>query len=244
VFSKLFSKRLGNKVRLSRMKKLITVILLWAMSQPLFAQMFVEAGATIQQLSITRNESPGLSSVAELIKMSGGDPNSTIPKMISSRIIAPKISIGYRLPFEDFNVLVSVGTSQDWSNSFRLRGSAAVGGKTYPYPESFSARVRAYKTTAKGLSFGGEFCFDNQTSETILNNSNLTPTVRGLLNQISKDINLLGNGVTRSMQLNGIIGWQKTKDQFEFGVFGLVGLVGSGFGFQGDFKVRYYFGER
>jgi hypothetical protein len=226
------------------MKKIITVILLWAMTQPLSAQVFVEAGATFQQLNITRQESPALSSVAELIKTSGGDPNVTIPKMIRSRIIAPKISIGYRLPFEDFNVLVSVGTSQDWSNSFRLRGSAAVGGNTYPYPESLSARVRAYKTTAKGLSFGGEFCFDNQTSEIILSNSNLTPTVRGLLNNIGSDINLLGTGATKSMQLNGLIGWQKTKDQFEFGVFGLVGLVGSGFGFQGDFKVRYYFGER
>ncbi len=226
------------------MKKGITLTFLCFISQFLYAQMFVEAGATIQQLSITRSESPGLSSLAELIKISGGDPNSTLPKMITSRIIAPKICIGYRLPFEDFNVLVSVGTSQDWSNSFRLRGSAAVGGNTYPYPESFSARVRAYKTREKGLSFGGEFCFDNQTSETILNNSNLTPTVRGLLNQISSDINLLGNGVTRSMQLNGLIGWQTTKDQFEFSVFGLAGLVGTGFGFQGDFKVRYYFGER
>ena len=226
------------------MNKLITLSFLCCISQSIFAQMFVEAGATFQQLSITRKESPGLSAVAELITISGGNPNSTLPKMIQSRIIAPKISIGYRLPFEAMNVLISVGTSQDWSNSFRLRGSASVGGNTYPYPESLSARVRAYKTMNKGLSFGGEFCFDNQTSETILNNSNLTPTVKGLLNQISKDINLLGNGVTKSMQLNALVGWQTTKDQFEFGVFGLVGLVGSGFGVQGDFKVRYYFGER
>ena len=226
------------------MKRFITLSFFSILSSSLFAQMFIETGATFQQLNITRQESPALSSMAELIKISGGDPNITIPKLIRSRIIAPKISIGYRLPFEDFNVLVSVGTSQDWSNSFRLRGTAAVGGNTYPYPESFSARVRAYKTLSKGLSFGGEFCFDNQTSEVILSNSNLTPTVRGLLNNISSDINLLGTGATKSMQLNGLIGWQKTKDQFEFGVFGLVGLVGSGFGFQGDFKVRYYFGER
>lgn len=226
------------------MKKLITFSFLCCISQAIFAQMFVEAGATVQMLRVTRNESPGLSAVAELIKISGGNPDGTLPKTINSRIIAPKISIGYRLPFDDFNVLVSVGTSQDWSNSFRLRGSAAVGGNTYPYPESFSARVRAYKTIEKGLSFGGELCFDNQTSETILNNSNLSPTVKGLLNQISKDINLLGNGVTRSMQLNALVGWQTTKEQFEFGVFGLAGLVGSGFGFQADFKVRYYFGER
>jgi hypothetical protein len=226
------------------MKKIITLYLFSILSSSLFAQMFIEAGATFQQLNITRQESPGLSSVAELIKISGGDPNITIPKKISSRMIAPKISIGYRLPFEDFNVLVSVGTSQDWSNSFRLRGTAAVGGNTYPYPESFSARVRAYKTLNKGLSFGGEFCFDNQTSEVILSNSNLTPTVRGLLNNISSDINLLGTGATKSMQLNGLIGWQTSKDQFEFSLFGLVGLVGRGFGVQGDFKVRYYFGER
>ncbi len=226
------------------MKKIITISFLCCISHTIFAQMFVEAGATFQMLAITRNESPGLSAVAELIQMSGGDPSVTLPKMITSRIIAPKISIGYRLPFEDFNVLVSVGTSQDWSNSFRLRGSAAVGGNTYPYPESLSARVRAYKTLPSGLSYGGEFCFDNQTSEAILDNSNLNPSVKGLLNQISKDINLLGSGVTRSMQLNGMIGWQKTKDQFEFGIFGLIGFVGSGYGFQGDFKVRYYFAER
>ncbi len=226
------------------MKRLITLSFFCCISLSVFAQMFVEVGATLQQLSITRNESPGLSAVAELITISGGNPDVTLPKTISSRIIAPKISVGYRLPFEEMNVLVSVGTSQDWSNSFRLRGSAAVGSNTYPYPESFSARVRAYKTLKTGLSFGGEFCFDNQTSETILNNSNLTPTVKGLLNQISKDINLLGNGVTRSMQLNALVGWQMTKEQFEFGAFGLVGLVGSGFGFQADFKVRYYFGER
>ena len=226
------------------MKKLITLSIFCCFLQSVFAQMFVEVGATLQQLSITRKESPGLSAVAELITISGGNPDGTLPKMITSRIIAPKISIGYRLPFDEMNVLVSVGTSQDWSNSFRLRGSAAVGGNTYPYPESFSARVRGYKTQKTGLSFGGELCFDNQTSETILNNSNLTPTVKGLLNQISKDINLLGNGVTRSMQLNALVGWQVTKEQFEFGAFGLVGLVGSGFGFQADFKVRYYFGER
>jgi hypothetical protein len=226
------------------MKKLITLLVIWGFTEPLYAQMFIEAGATVQQLSISRGESPALGSVAELIKMSGGDPSVTIPTMISSRIIAPKISIGYRIPFDDFNLLLSVGTSQDWSNSFRLRGSAAVGGNTYPYPESLSARVRAYKTHEKGFSYGGEFCFDNQTSEAILANSNLSPSVRGLLNQIGSDINLLGSGVTKSMQLNALVGWQKTKEQFEFGTFALVGLVGSGFGFQADFKVRYYFGER
>lgn len=232
------------KSYVNRMKKLITLSFFCCFSHAIFAQMFVEAGANLQILSISRNESPGLSAVAELISVSGGNPNSTLPKRIYSRIIAPKISIGYRLPFDQINVLVSVGTSQDWSNSFRLRGSAAVGGNTYPYPESLSARVRGYKTLPKGLSFGGEFCFDNQTSETILNNSNLSPKVKGLLNQISKDINLLGNGVTKSMQINALAGWEITNEQFEFGAFGLVGLVGSGFGFQADFKVRYYFGER
>lgn len=225
------------------MNKISTLIILCFMAQVLSAQLFIEAGANAQMLFIKRNESPGLNAVSELISISGGNPSSTLPKKFQSRIIAPKISIGYCIPFEDFNLLLSAGTSQDFSSSFKLRGSAAVGGKTYPYPESFSARVRAYKTWETGFSIGGEFCFDNQKSETLLNNSNLKPTVKGLLNQISSDINLLGNGVTRFMQLNSVIGWQKTNDNIEFGTYGLVGLVGNSLGVQADLKVRYFFSK-
>ncbi len=225
------------------MNKISTLFLLCFIAQAASAQLFVEAGVNTQMLFIKRNESPGLSAVSELITISGGNPNVTLPQRFQSRVIAPKISIGYRIPFEDFNLLISAGTSQDWSNSFKLRGTAAVGGKTYPYPECFSVRVRAYKTWETGFSIGGEYCYDNQKSETILNNSNLKPNVKGLLNQISSDINLLGNGVTRFMQINGVIGWQQTKDKFEFGTYGLVGIVGNSLGVQADLKVRYFFGQ-
>ena len=225
------------------MKKCFTLVLCVTV-QMAFSQIFVEAGVNAQFLSISRNESPGLDAMAELIKISGGTANSTLPLKIKSKVIAPRISIGYRIPFEDFNLLVSAGTSQDWNNSWKLRGTAAVGGKTYPYPECFNVRIRAYQTWETGLCIGGEGAFDNQKSETILNGSSLTPQVKGLLNQISGDINLLGSGSTRFMQLNGIVGWQKTKDNLDFGVYGLVGLVGNAIGMQADFKVRYFFGER
>jgi hypothetical protein len=209
-----------------------------------YAQFFVEAGATAQLLRINRGESPGISAMAELITISGGDPNTTLPKIIRSHTIAPKISIGYRLPFDEFTLMMTAGTSQDLGNSFRLRGTAAVGGKTYPYPECFSVRLRGYKTLKSGLSFGGDIAFDNQKSETILNNSNVTPKVRGLMNQISNDINLLGTGATQTMQINALVGWEKTYDKFEFGVFTLVGFVGKAVGGQLDIKVRYYLSER
>ncbi len=227
------------------MKKTLTLILLVCLVQSMHAQFFIEAGANAQVLSLQVKESPALGAISELITMGGGNAAAVLPKRIQSRTIAPKISIGYRIPFEDFNVLISAGTSQDFGNSFRLRGSAAVGGKTYPYPECLSARVRAYKTYEKsGFSFGGEFCFDNQKSEMLLANSTLDPKTIGLLNQIGSDINLLGNGSTRNMQMNLLTGWQKSHDQFEIGVFVLAGVVGKSLGGQLDMKVRYYFGER
>jgi hypothetical protein len=226
------------------MKKHFTVLILCVLAQSVFAQLFVEAGVNAQFLRIARKESNGLDAMAELITASGGNPNSTLPKIIKSRVIAPKISIGYRIPFEDFNLLISAGTSQDWGNSWKLRGTAAVAGKTYPYPECFSVRIRAYQTWETGLSIGAETVYDNQKSETILNGSDLSPKVKGLLNQISSEINLLGSGSTQYMQLNGVVGWQKTKDKLDFGIYGLVGLVGNAIGVQMDFKVRYYFREK
>ena len=224
------------------MKKHFTVFVLCLVAHCCaFAQLFIEAGVNAQFLTIARKESNGLDAMAELITASGGNPNTTLPKTIKSKVLAPKISIGYRIPFDDFNLLISAGTSQDWGNSWKLRGTAAVGGKTYPYPECFSVRIRAYQTWETGLSIGAEAVYDNQKSETILNGSDLSPKVKGLLNQISSEINLLGSGSTQYMQLNGIVGWQKTKDKLDFGVYGLVGLVGNAIGVQMDFKVRYYF---
>lgn len=222
---------------------LVCVYLLFTMSQ-LSAQFFIEGGVNAQFLRISRNESPSLSAISELIKMSNGNPNTTLPQIINSRVYAPKLSVGYRLPFDDFNLIVAAGTSQDWNNSWKLRGTAAVKGKTYPYPECFSVRTRAYKTWDTGFSVGIEYCYDNQKSETIINGSNMTPQVRGLLNQITDDMNLLGSGTTRYMQFNALIGWQKTRDQMEFSLFALPGMVGTAFGVQADLKVRYYFGER
>jgi hypothetical protein len=226
------------------MKKVFTILALCLVAPSVFAQLFFEAGVNAQFLRIARKESNGLDAMAELITASGGNPNSTIPKIIKSRVIAPKISIGYRIPFEDFNLLISAGTSQDWGNSWKLRGTAAVGGKTYPYPECFSVRIRAYQTWETGLSIGAEAVYDNQKSESILNGSDLTPKVKGLLNQISSEINLLGSGSTQYMQLNGVVGWQKTKDKLDFGIYGIVGLVGNAIGMQMDFKVRYFFREK
>jgi hypothetical protein len=227
------------------MKKTFTLALLVCLMHTANAQFFVEVGANAQVLNLQVKESPALGAVSELIKMGGGISTTVLPKRIQSRSIAPKISIGYRIPFDDFNLLLSAGTSQDMGNSFRLRGSAAVGGKTYPYPESFSIRARAYKTLENtGLSFGGELCFDNQKSEMLLASSNLDPKVIGLLNQIGSDMNLLGSGSTRNMQMNALIGWQKTHNEFEVGVFALAGIVGKSFGAQLDMKVRYFFGER
>lgn len=210
----------------------------------LSAQLFVEAGVNAQFLRISRAESPSLSAISELIQMSNGNPNATLPKIINSRLYTPKLSIGYRIPFDDFNLLIMAGTSQDWNNSWKLRGTAAVKGKTYPYPECFSIRTRAFKTWETGFSLGIEYCYDNQKSETIINGSNLTPQVKGLLNQITDDMNLLGAGTTRYMQFNAVVGWQKTKDQLEFSLLALPGFVGTAFGVQADLKVRYYFGER
>jgi hypothetical protein len=227
------------------MKKVLTIVLFACLAQSAHAQFFVEVGANAQVLALEVKESPALSAISELITMGGGNPSLVLPKRVQSRTIAPKINIGYRIPFDEFNVLISVGTSQDFGNSFRLRGSAAVGGKTYPYPECLSARVRAYKTLEKsGFSFGGEFCFDNQKSDMLLANSNIDSKTIGLLNQISSDINLLGNGSTRNMQVNVLAGWQKSHEQFEVGVFALAGVVGKSLGAQLDMKIRYYFGER
>ena len=89
------------------MKKCLTTFALCVTIQIAFSQIFVEAGINAQFLSISRKESPGLDAMAELIKISGGTPNSTLPLKIKSRVIAPKISIGYRIPFEDFNLLIS-----------------------------------------------------------------------------------------------------------------------------------------
>lgn len=226
------------------MKKVFTIVLIGCLSQSMQAQFFVEVGANAQVLVFKVKESPALGAISELITMSGGNPNTVLPKRIQSRTIAPKINIGYRVQFDEFNVLISAGTSQDVSNSFRLRGTAAVGGKTYPYPESFSARIRGYKTSEdSGFSYGGEFCFDNQKSEMLLANSNIDPKTIGLLNQISSDMNLLGNGSTRYMQLNALLGWQKSKDNFELGVFGLLGVVGKSLGGQLDMKLRYFLGK-
>ena len=226
------------------MKKVFTITLLVCGFQSTYAQLFVEIGANAQLLSIKINQSPALGAISELITMSGGNPQTVLPKHIQSRSLAPKINIGYRLPFDEFNLSISVGTSQDFGNSFRLRGSAAVGGKTYPYPETFSARMRAYKTSDdSGFSYGGEICFDNQKSEMLLANSNVDVKTIGLLNQVSSDLNLLGSGATRYMQLNGLLGWQKAKNSFEFGVFGLFGFVGKSMGAQLDMKVRYFLGK-
>jgi hypothetical protein len=211
--------------------------------QSVHAQLFIEVGANAQVLALQVKQSPALGAISELITMSGGNPNTVLPKHVQSRTIAPKISIGYRIPFDDFNLLISAGTSQDFGNSFRLRGTAAVGGKTYPYPETFSARIRGYKTAESGFSYGGEFCFDNQKSEMLLANSNIDPKTIGLLNQISSDMNLLGNGSTRNMQMNVLLGWQKTKNNFEMGAFALFGIVGKSMGGQLDMKLRYFFGK-
>jgi hypothetical protein len=208
------------------------------------AQLFVEMGVNAQFLRISRSESPSLSAISELIRISNGNPNTTIPKIINSRLYTPKLSIGYRIPFDDFNLIIAAGTSQDWGNSWKLRGTAAIKGKTYPYPECFSIRTRAYKTWETGFSLGIEYCYDNQKSETIINGSNLTPQVKGLLNQITDDMNLLGAGTTRFMQFNAVVGWQKTKDKMEFSMLALPGMVGTAFGVQADLKVRYFFGER
>jgi hypothetical protein len=219
-------------------------LLFCLLAQVSYAQFFIETGATGQFLRIQRSESPALSAMSQLILRSGGNPDVTLPKIIKSQTIAPRINIGYRLPFDDFTMMIAAGTSQDFGNSFRLKGSAAVNGKTYPYPECFSVRLRGYKTWKGGWTFGGELAYDNQRSETILNNSNMEADVKGLISQISDDINLLGSGATQTMQINILGGWEKTKDQFEFSIFGLFGMVGKGLGIQADFKVRYYFGER
>ncbi len=235
----------GSNRITNSMKKIFTILLMGCISQSIHAQFFVEVGANAQMLSFKIKESPALGALSGLIAMSGGDPTTTLPKRIKSRTMAPKINIGYRIQFDEFNVLISAGTSQDVNNSFRLRGTAAVGGKTYPYPEAFSARIRGYKTFAEtGLSYGGEFCFDNQKSEMLLSNSNLDVRTLGLINQISSDINLLGNGSTRFMQINALLGWQKSKDNFELGILGLVGVVGKSLGVQLDLKLRYFLGER
>ncbi len=226
------------------MKKIFTIVLMGCLLQSVQAQFFIEVGANAQVLAFKVKESPALGAISELITMSGGNPNTVLPKRVQSRTIAPKINIGYRILFDEFHVLIAAGTSQDISNSFRLRGTAAVGGKTYPYPESFSARIRGFKTYEdSGLSYGGEFCFDNQKSEMLLANSNIDPKTIGLLNQISSDMNVLGNGSTRYMQLNALLGWQKSKDNFELGVFGLFGVVGKSLGGQLDMKLRYFLGN-
>ncbi len=236
---------LAQNVLPNSMKKTFTIALLVCCLQSSYAQFFVEVGANAQLLAMKISQSPALGAVSELITMGGGNPELVLPKRMQSRTLSPKINIGYRVPFDDFNLMLSVGTSQDIGNSFRLRGTAAVGGKTYPYPEAFSARIRAYKTSDdSGFSYGGEVCFDNQKSDMLLANSNVNAKTIGLMNQISSDLNLLGSGATRNMQFNGLVGWQKTSKNFELGVFGLLGFVGKSMGGQLDMKVRYYLGNR
>ncbi len=226
------------------MKHISIVALLGFLSFSLNAQMFVEFGANAQLLSIKSEKSPALGAIIELIKKSRGKPSMVFPQTVVFKSFAPKINIGYRIPFEDFNLSVSVGTSQDFDNLFRLHSTIAVGDKTYPIPKAFSARIRGYKTLENGLSFGGEFCYDNQKSEFLLSNSNLQPVTIGLLNRISSDINLLGIGSSRFMQGNALVGWQKSKGIFELSAFGLIGKVGKSLGGQADIKLRCYLGRK
>ncbi len=226
------------------MKNLIVIALFIFAQTRTYAQLFVEVGANAQLLTIKSEKSPALGAISELVRLSRGRPSMIFPKQVILKSLEPKINIGYRISFDDFNVLVSVGASQDFDNLFRLHSTAAVGGKTYPIPKAFSARIRGYKTLDNGLSFGGEFCYDNQKSESLLSNSNLDPITVGLLNQISSDINLLGIGSSRFMQGNALIGWQKSKGIFELSAFGLIGKVGKSWGGQADIKIRCFLGNR
>ena len=227
------------------MKNLIIIIAFFAFSQtPIHAQLFIETGATAQLLTIRSEKSPALGAISELIRQSKGKPSVVFPNRVVLKSLSPKISIGYRIAFGDFNVMASVGTSQDFDNFFRLYSTVAVKGRNFPIPQAYSARIRAYQVFRSGLSIGGEFCYDNQKSEYLLSNSNLQTVTIGLLNQISSDINLIGTGASRFMQANALVGWQKSKGVFELSAFALVGKVGKSFGAQGDVKLRCFLGRR
>lgn len=223
------------------MRNVIITIALFAFVTPIHAQFFVEVGANAQLLLLKTEKSPALRAITELVILSRGKPSMIFPNRVILKSFAPKINVGYRMAFDGFNVMASIGTSQDFDNFFRLHSTVAVKGRNFPVPQAFSARVRAYQTFRSGLSIGGEFCYDNQKSESLLANSNLDPITVGLLNQISSDINLLGFGANRFMQANGIVGWQKSKGVFQVSTFALVGKVGKSLGMQLDAKVRCLF---
>lgn len=203
---------------------------------------FIETGVNAQILLLKVQKSPALAATYELIYLSRGNPKLIFPKKrVTIKNVSPKINIGYKITFDNFNILLSIGTSQDFDNTFKLSRIIAVKGKNYPIPESFNIKLQGYKTLNNGLVFGANFLYDNQKSEFLLNNSNLHRDVIGLLNQISNNINLLGIGTSKYIQMNGIIGWEKSKNKFQINTLCLIGKAGKAIGVQLDVKIRYSF---
>jgi hypothetical protein len=202
------------------------------------AQLSISAGGEFQFLTAKRDNFPAPAAVADLITLGGGNPDGVIAKWLRSSVAAPKIGINYKIPFKkDFFVILSAGTSQDWENSFKLAGTVAVQGKTRPYPKAFRLGITAYKKQENGIIFGGTFRYDNQTSEPLVNGSNLSPTVRGLLNQISPDIRFINNPI----QFHGLFGWEASKDRFDFRAYSQLGYTGGVLGVNLGVEIHYYF---
>jgi hypothetical protein len=206
------------------------------------AQLSITFGGKVETLIAKSKKYDALASIQSLISGAGGNPYHDIPKNIFITVPAPMVHVNYRVYFgDDIHMLIHLGTSVDFEKTFQLAGTFAANGKTYPYPDAFNIGLKGFKKFPKGWLLGAEIAFDNQKSDVLIKNSNITTNGKALLQQVSDDLNMLKSPI----QFNGIAGWETTKHN-RFDLFAMIkpGYVGGIFGLQIEGGFRYYFKKK
>lgn len=191
---------------------------------------FGGVGAQLTHLGFSRDGSQALGDggLTLIVQASGGDIDKVVPKRIRINTFSPQFFVGYHIQMEDlWFARFQLGTSQNFKETFRLRGTFAAQNKTYPIPNAICLAMEFGKTFYDSkFFFNGTIRYDDgyRDSEFLLSQGvNIKAPIVSALNNLGT-LNLLSGAGQGKMQI--LIGgglWVKSP------VFNLRAMLRTGF---------------
>jgi hypothetical protein len=194
------------------------------------AQLFFGIGAQHQTFSFSRDGSQGLQGVDQVVKLAGGDLSKVFPKRIRSTTLAPQVFIGWHFPQENnYYVRAQIATSQNFAQTFKLRGNVNVEGKNVPIPNAISLGIEMGRKFDNNTFLFGSITYDDgvRFSDYLLSQgTNLNRDAIDALNNISSRVNLLSGAGKGLFQVAVGGGYWLPSPSFDIRARGSVGAAG------------------
>lgn len=217
------------------MRKLILFILV-LLATTVQAQFFIETGLNTQMITFKTGQSPLLVRVYEQEVKHNGKPISNFPERVVAFSAVPMINIGYRIPFDMFDLTISKGSSQDFKNTFELERKRFMLFFHYYRPIASKWSLRLTKNFGF-LTVGFDESIDTKTAVSSLQYSNLKHDIKSQIPGFGENL-FTKNNVTNRLEHKIIVGVQKLSSDGHFQVSAFTLFGESGGAFVGNLEVK------